>query len=62
MFVGRLSGMKGDFMNENISFARIYEKQLVIQTQKDLMARMLAKNNFDVMVSLLLLVPLSIVF
>ena len=58
-------GMKGDFMNENISLPEFMRNELVIKTQKELRQRkgyLISKRIFDIVVSLLLLVPLSIVF
>ena len=58
-------GMKGDFMNENISLPEFMRNGLVIKTQKELRQRkgyLISKRIFDIVVSLLLLVPLSIVF
>ena len=58
-------GMKGDFMNENISLPEFMRNELVIKTQKELRQRkgyLISKRIFDIVVSLLLLVPLSIIF
>ena len=57
--------MKGDFMNEDISLPEFMRNELVIKTQKELRQRkgyLISKRIFDIVVSLLLLVPLSIVF
>ena len=52
-------------MNENISLPEFMRNELVIKTQKELRQRkgyLISKRIFDIVVSLLLLVPLSIVF
>ena len=58
-------GMEGEFMNENISLPEFMRNELVIKTQKELRQRkgyLISKRIFDIVVSLLLLVPLSIIF
>jgi len=60
-----LFSLKGDFMNENISLPEFMRNELVIKTQKELRQRkgyLISKRIFDIVVSLLLLVSLSIVF
>jgi len=52
-------------MNENISLPEFMRNELVIKTQRELRQRkgyLISKRIFDIVVSLLLLVPLSIVF
>ena len=58
-------GMKGEFMNENISLPEFMRNELVIKKQLELRQRkgyLISKRIFDIVVSLLLLAPLSIVF
>ena len=57
--------MKGDFMDENISLPEFMRNELVIKKQLELRQRkgyLISKRIFDIVVSLLLLAPLSIVF
>ena len=58
-------GMKGEFMNENISLPEFMRNEFVIKKQLELRQRkgyLISKRIFDIVVSLLLLAPLSIVF
>ena len=46
-------GMKGDFMNENISLPEFMRNELVIKTQKELRQRkgyLISKRIFDIVV------------
>ena len=52
-------------MDENISLPEFMRNELVIKTQKEIQQRkgyLISKRIFDIVVSLFLLIPLSIVF